>query len=150
MSSSPTVLQLTIVASTGSKFQSAVAHELFSDGGRHCSCPQEGEEFQSAVAHELFSDAGGGPRGRSGGPRFKALSRMSSSPTRARELRQEANAVCFKALSRMSSSPTEFVGVLQGGGARFQSAVAHELFSDRSHRSSGRAGRGRVSKRCRA
>ncbi len=86
--------------------------------------------FQSAVAHELFSDAndcrivGGLPTG------FKALSRMSSSPTQRRELRAIVRER-FKALSRMSSSPT---GVLvhQSRSAKhaFQSAVAHELFSD--------------------
>ncbi len=86
--------------------------------------------FQSAVAHELFSDREtpwvGMPR-----PSFKALSRMSSSPTRGAGSGQLVRPRRFKALSRMSSSPTVPPHL---GGSRerrpFQSAVAHELFSD--------------------
>ncbi len=66
-------------------FQSAVAHELFSDTNAIVVLLDEVTSFQSAVAHELFSDhrspgvaVGGVGRG------FKALSRMSSSPTRVR------------------------------------------------------------------
>ncbi len=36
-------------------FQSAVAHELFSDVGTSVGC-HRARRFQSAVAHELFSD----------------------------------------------------------------------------------------------
>ncbi len=106
---------------------------------------------------------------------FKALSRMSSSPTQptltsipAAHLFQSAVAHelfsdfkhrilceqlgrCFKALSRMSSSPTRVVVAVLGRSVKheFQSAVAHELFSDRMvMRASG--AHGMVSKRCRA
>ncbi len=88
------------------RFQSAVAHELFSDPvwvtdwialearfkalsrmsssptpprGRWCC--SSSLRFQSAVAHELFSDNGTRVWMRGDSRRFKALSRMSSSPT---------------------------------------------------------------------
>ena len=74
---------------------------------------------------------------------------MSSSPTYTLKF-DALFASSFKALSRMSSSPTN--SALHTGGYTidwFQSAVAHELFSDRD------AGKvagdsAIVSKRCRA
>ena len=94
-----------------SRFQSAVAHELFSDGLKSDVCRQWGKSFkalsrmsssptvvalqfdsvfasrfQSAVAHELFSDCGECAREPALCCSFKALSRMSSSPTGDEEL----------------------------------------------------------------
>ena len=64
--------------------------------------------FQSAVAHELFSD---------------------SSPSLSPQWWPSG----FKALSRMSSSPTIlYSGQVEAWAEKFQSAVAHELFSDRA------------------
>ena len=80
MSSSPTA-RAQVGRILGGEFQSAVAHELFSDARSSRGEPQQSRAFQSAVAHELFSDVrspGAAPGGRQG---FKALSRMSSSPT---------------------------------------------------------------------
>ena len=54
MSSSPTD-SLRFRPAKFRKFQSAVAHELFSDV-RKVLLKWAGDEFQSAVAHELFSD----------------------------------------------------------------------------------------------
>ncbi len=60
---------------------------------------------------------------------FKALSRMSSSPTLHFEVRSAVR-LRFKALSRMSSSPTDEIARVDVAANVFQSAVAHELFSD--------------------
>ena len=92
---------------------------------------------------------------RSRSHRFKALSRMSSSPTSGRGLTADAEGASFqsavahelfsdrcggssrsgaqesfKALSRMSSSPTRRATTSSASTVLFQSAVAHELFSD--------------------
>ncbi len=61
---------------------------------------------------------------------FKALSRMSSSPTAATNRAVLQLNLRFKALSRMSSSPTEAISAPPVARSWFQSAVAHELFSD--------------------
>ncbi len=87
-------------------------------------------KFQSAVAHELFSDRLEQPPktwGLSQG--FKALSRMSSSPTGTptRELRRALgfqSAVAHELFSDVN------VEEKQERVVGFQSAVAHELFSD--------------------
>ncbi len=129
------------------RFQSAVAHELFSDFWRN-SRPFAHQLFQSAVAHELFSDSPVGGKEALKSEGFKALSRMSSSPTQGARAARPAPS-CFKALSRMSSSPTSGPAVHPVSGRKFQSAVAHELFSDGGGVRAQPAP-SRVSKRCRA
>ena len=158
------------------RFQSAVAHELFSDAvligpcvavgasfkalSRMSSSPTRSYarrarnlgKFQSAVAHELFSDQVAEALREEDVHGFKALSRMSSSPTSCWQKFTYEHRSCFKALSRMSSSPTQ-LGDGQGMVAAdwmFQSAVAHELFSDARRKPVAGSGEGRVSKRCRA
>ncbi len=63
-------------------------------------------KFQSAVAHELFSDSAWKHLPGRMPASFKALSRMSSSPTRFALGCRGGARRSFKALSRMSSSPT--------------------------------------------
>ncbi len=104
MSSSPTGCSAAQEPGRGG-FQSAVAHELFSDSNQGFFDAIEEAKFQSAVAHELFSDRRNASPPRTRRSRFKALSRMSSSPTQSWLVADEATAG-FKALSRMSSSPT--------------------------------------------
>ena len=69
------------------EFQSAVAHELFSDPVAAAEAAAL-QEFQSAVAHELFSDPSWSRSRQCRSRSFKALSRMSSSPTRVAKLRR--------------------------------------------------------------
>ncbi len=65
------------------QFQSAVAHELISNFGVPATAGKRMDEFQSAVAHELISNYAQGDTDLFGSAlRFKALSRMSSFPTR--------------------------------------------------------------------
>ena len=71
----------------GCVFQSAVAHELFSDPVAAAEAAAL-QEFQSAVAHELFSDPSWSRSRQCRSRSFKALSRMSSSPTRVAKLRR--------------------------------------------------------------
>ena len=107
--------------------------------------------FQSAVAHELFSDARCTATAAAATPSFKALSRMSSSPTyRSLSPSQSFYGRSFKALSRMSSSPTMQAAVAKGVIMEFQSAVAHELFSDTLRKAHTHLRLEQVSKRCRA
>ena len=56
MSSSPTIAATLVERAIWEKFQSAVAHELFSDASKEAMTAIRYSEFQSAVAHELFSD----------------------------------------------------------------------------------------------
>ena len=105
-------------------FQSAVAHELFSDGEVTERVVTPLSWFQSAVAHELFSDDG---------LIVGTSIRYQFQSAVAHEL--------------FSDSYTDLC--YQNPKLQFQSAVAHELFSDGApwcvaHASS------RVSKRCRA
>ncbi len=154
MSSSPTRHPILLLLRAG-LFQSAVAHELFSDRSgktsissratsfkalsRMSSSPTSRKSrrlsaaaaFQSAVAHELFSDERAWKAEQAQQDGFKALSRMSSSPTAFIEAEYGPLDECFKALSRMSSSPTRFrTCAVSRHRLGFQSAVAHELFSD--------------------
>ncbi len=81
MSSSPTYSDWSHEVSCANMFQSAVAHELFSDKLIDLSPVGGKEAFQSAVAHELFSDGLAALIEQHYAESFKALSRMSSSPT---------------------------------------------------------------------
>ncbi len=109
MSSSPTINTKGAHFGGWVEFQSAVAHELFSDEENRSHRPYRCSVFQSAVAHELFSDIVDAAGEADARTRFKALSRMSSSPTMSKTLPRSGSA-CFKALSRMSSSPTHEAG----------------------------------------
>ncbi len=111
-------------------FQSAVAHELFSDNKPKVNLRVLFAQFQSAVAHELFSDPYAMNQNEMDMDGFKALSRMSSSPTSASRSALRGRNASFKALSRMSSSPTLMIFPVRTQQVEFQSAVAHELFSD--------------------
>ncbi len=62
-------------------FQSAVAHELISNEARNMKA-NIAFLFQSAVAHELISNSVQASAKRAKRVGFKALSRMSSFPTR--------------------------------------------------------------------
>ncbi len=150
MSSSPTILGRGTRTGRARRFQSAVAHELFSDLSKEAQEEYGITLFQSAVAHELFSD-----RSRCWVPGhlkscFKALSRMSSSPTILKLSVIPESFSSFKALSRMSSSPT-------AAGRRSQPQLPHG-FKALSRMSSSPTRRRRapgrsdvyVSKRCRA
>ncbi len=86
--------------------------------------------FQSAVAHELISNPHRNPEARPAQPCFKALSRMSSFPTRG-EQRCNAcgesfqSAVAHELISNPFAEDEEAVAIKV-----FQSAVAHELISN--------------------
>ncbi len=154
MSSFPTSLVLLFLEGEKEGFQSAVAHELISNAVDVREVRHEARRFQSAVAHELISNKdllpplAVGRRFQSavahelisnrycrhGDGRlpvcFKALSRMSSFPTRRNnDLQRELQG--FKALSRMSSFPTATISQKSTVSlSKFQSAVAHELISN--------------------